>query len=61
MRCRVERVIEDVFTAVIMVCPPGCKSGCALRMETDKETWKKYAGSDEIDICIPADAVMPLK
>ena len=38
--CRVLRVVEDVFSTVVMLATPGGASGFSqLRIELDKEEW----------------------
>ena len=57
--CRVDRVIEDVFSTVIMLMPLGGSEH--IRMELDKELWNSFSNMKYIDIYIPPEAIMTLK
>ncbi len=59
LSCHVDRVIEDVFSTIIMLTPKGGTEH--IRMELQKETWRQYEGTEYMDIYIPPDAIMALK
>ena len=41
-RCTVERVIQDVFTTIVLLRPEGAADGAPLlRMELEREAWQK--------------------
>lgn len=44
-RCRVVRIIEDVFSMVVMVCPEGAApdgQDGQIRLELSKESWEEF-------------------
>ncbi len=59
LSCHIDRVIEDVFSIIIMLTPRGGTEH--IRMELQKEVWRQYCGAEYIDIYIPPDAIMILK
>ncbi|MDR0861160.1 MAG: ATP-binding cassette domain-containing protein [Oscillospiraceae bacterium] len=66
VRCTVERVIDDVFSAVVMLRTSGDASSemSRLRMELPKAEWDGFYSADsprEIDISIDAKDIMLLK
>jgi molybdate transport system ATP-binding protein len=60
--CVVGRVIEDMFSTVVMLNTPGGAKGFSqLRIETDKRDWDKLAGNRSFWAFLPPEALMPLK
>jgi molybdate transport system ATP-binding protein len=57
--CRVDRVIENVFSTIVMLRTPG---GGLLRAEWEKSAWAACgkACGEKLTVYIPASAVMPL-
>ena len=55
--CRVERVIENLFSTVVMLRTPGPE---LLRLELEKERWAALAGREELTLFIRPEDVMPL-
>lgn len=54
--CRIERVVEEVFSTVLMLQTPG---GGRLRMETDKQIGAELAKSGELSVGIdPKDLLL---
>ena len=57
--CRVMRVVEDVFSIVVMFLPEG---GCEqIRVEMQKETWKYWREKTVLYLKIPQESIMLLK
>ncbi|MFB0919525.1 MAG: ATP-binding cassette domain-containing protein, partial [Oscillospiraceae bacterium] len=58
--CGVERVIEDVFSEILMLRPEGSLSGAPLiRMETSKECWLSQTDKTSVTVCIsPQDILL---
>ena len=58
--CMVERVIDDVFSTIIMLRPTGSRPDAPLiRMETQKEHWSAQADKDFIIVSIaPKDILL---
>ena len=58
--CRVERVIEDVFSTVVLLSTPGGAEGCSLlRLETSKEAWAGLGGPSSLWLRIePRDLLL---
>ena len=62
VECTVERVIEDVFSVVVMLGTPGGKSGYAqLRLETGKDKLTSFTQSNKILIYMDPGDLMVLK
>lgn len=60
--CRVERVVEDVFSTVVMLSTPGGGEGNArLRWELDKDTWAALGGPEAITLSVSPCDIMLLK
>ena len=59
IECEVERLIEDVFSTIIMLRPTGAdEEGSLIRMETDKDKVHVCVG-DRISVYIePKDVLM---
>jgi molybdate transport system ATP-binding protein len=59
--CRVERVVDDVFSTIVMLKTPGGDTGYArLRMELSKEEWAKRRGTDTIRVTLRECDIMQL-
>ena len=59
IECHIERIIEDVFTMVIMLKTPG---NSLLRLEMDKEKWNnKMCVGDAIDVFAAPNDIILLK
>ena len=56
--CTVERVIDDVFSTVVLLKTPG---GGVLRLETEKAEWKKHEGEKKLCIFAAPHDIMVLK
>ena len=60
--CAVERVIEDVFSTIVLLRPEGASPGAPLlRMELDKDTWQAVPDKSRLTAAIPPEAIMLLK
>lgn len=58
LSCRVERVVEDVFSTVVMLSTPG--EGL-LRVELPKAEWAALGGADSLNVTLPPESLMLLK
>ena len=59
--CRVNRVVRDAFSTIIMAETPGGKEGYSLiRLETEPEKWAAMGDPKELTVCAPPDAILPL-
>lgn len=56
--CTVERVIDDVFSTVVLLKTPG---GGVLRLETEKAAWKKHEDAKKLCIFAAPRDIMVLK
>ena len=56
--CAVERVIDDVFSTVVLLKTPG---GGILRLETEKAAWKRHEGAKKLCIFAAPRDIMVLK
>lgn len=58
--CRVLRVIDNVFSAVVMLATPGGERGFSrLRVELDKDAWAPLAGRDALWLQVaPKDVLL---
>ncbi len=62
MLCRVERVIEDVFSTIVMLHTPGGSLGYSrLRMELDKKDWPAFRSRSELYVHINPEDIMLLQ
>lgn len=70
--CRIRKIIEDVFSMVVMLCPVDAPEGPAadrhenqIRLELPKESWKafrqKEGRQEEILLCVEPGDVMLLR
>ena len=55
--CRVSRVIDNVFSTVVMLSTPGPG---LLRLELDKDRWAALGEPRELTLYIAPEDVMPL-
>jgi len=55
--CRVSRVIDNVFSTVVMLETPG---GAPLRMELDKEAWAEKGNPETVTVAARPENVMLL-
>ena len=59
--CQVERVVENVFSTVVMLTTPGGSDGFSrLRIELEKERWTALAGRDPLWLELPAKDLLLL-
>lgn len=59
-RCRVEHVVENVFSMVVLVRPEQAGPDCPeIRLELEKDVWRQYAGSRTLEIGVaPANLLL---
>lgn len=56
IRCAVQRVVEDVFSVIVMLKPAGEE---LLRMELSKADWDNLSDQAQINVCVdPADVML---
>lgn len=59
--CKVERVVEDVFSTVIMLSTPGGREGYSLlRMELGKAEWAALGGPEQLALGLNTESLMLL-
>ncbi|MDO5142485.1 MAG: ATP-binding cassette domain-containing protein [Eubacteriales bacterium] len=59
--CRVERVVENVFSTVVILSTPGGRTGFSrLRIELDKADWAAWADRDPLWLALRPDDVLLL-
>ena len=58
LSCRVTRVVDDVFSTVVIAETPG---GASLRLELQKEDWEAWKDRKELLVFLPPEHLMPLK
>ena len=59
--CRVQKVIEDVFTTIIMVSTPGGgASQSRLRVELDHAQWDRWKNCETLFLFLPPERIMLL-
>ena len=57
--CRVERVVEDVFTTIVLLRPEGSLPGAPLlRMELPKDLW---TGADALSVAATPEHILLLQ
>ncbi len=62
LRCRVVRVIEDMFSMILMLIPENARANAPLlRMELSGEEYKTVAGAENIEICVSPDDILLLE
>ncbi len=60
--CRVQRVMEDVFSVIIMASTPGGEEGRQrLRLELDKKDWAAVPDKQTIYLRLPPERLMLLR
>ncbi len=60
--CAVERVVEDVFSTVVMLSTPGGREGFSLlRMELGKDEWAALGGPEQLALGLSAENLMLLR
>ena len=59
-RCRVMGETENPFSFTVMLSPVGSDCAVPIGWELDKSDWEKLR-SEEVDICIPKEALLLLK
>lgn len=60
--CTVERVVENVFSTVIMLATPAGSTGYSrLRMEMSKQAWSAYQGRTALTLGIPPEIILLLR
>ena len=61
MECGVIRVVEDVFSTVILMSSAGGDRGFSrLRLEMPKEDWAAVGGGERLWLELPPEALLPL-
>ena len=59
--CKVERVVENVFSTVVMLSTPGGSQGFSrLRIELEKDRWPQLADRDPLWLELPAKDLLLL-
>ena len=59
--CRVERVVEEVFSTVVMLSTPGGRQGFSqLRVEWPKAEWAALEQPEQLWLELPPEALLPL-
>lgn len=58
--CSVDRVVEDVFSTVIMLRPVGGTAASPLRAELGKEDWKQLCSHDKLYVSVEPQNVLLL-
>ncbi len=56
--CAVTRVVDDVFSTVVIAQTPG---GASLRLELQKAEWEAWKDREELLVFLPPEHLMPLK
>ncbi|MBO4288658.1 MAG: ATP-binding cassette domain-containing protein [Lachnospiraceae bacterium] len=60
--CRVDRVVNDTFSTIVMAETPGGKTGYSLiRLEVEPELWTAMGDPQEISIWIPPECLLLLR
>ena len=57
--CRVERVIDDAFSTIVMLSAP--EGTTPLRMELEKGAWTALGAPETLTVSLPAGRLMALK
>lgn len=61
IHCRVERVVEEVFSTVVLLATPGgAKGRSCLRLELSKAGWAALSAPEQLWLEIPQSALLPL-
>ncbi len=56
--CTVDRVIDNIFSTIVMCGTPG---GAQLRVELDKDAWAALGNPERVRLTVVPEDVMPLK
>ncbi len=56
--CTVDRVIDNVFSTIVMCGTPG---GAQLRVELEKAAWAALGNPEKVTLAVKASDVMPLR
>lgn len=59
VECKVDRVVEDVFSAIVMLAPVGGTT--PLRISGGKNLLEKYKAGETVYALLPPEGLMPLK
>jgi molybdate transport system ATP-binding protein len=60
--CAVTRVIQDVFSTIVLLRPDGAAEGAPpLRMELDKAAWHAVPDKSHVTVAIPPEEILLLK
>ncbi len=60
--CAVERVVEDVFSTIVLLRPKGgAPNGPPLRMEMEKSAWQAVPDKGEITVAVAPEDIMLLR
>ena len=60
--CAVERVIQDVFTTIVLLRPEGAADGAPLlRMELERDDWRRLNRPEGLWIAVQPRDVLLLK
>ena len=59
--CTVERVVEDVFSTIVLLRPEGAAPEAPLlRMELDKDVWQAVPDNSHLTVSVPPEAILLL-
>ncbi len=63
LRCRVQRVVDDVSCSVIMLTPPGGSGGAfaKIRLELPKSDWATLDSPGELLLYMEPERILPLR
>ena len=60
--CTVERVVEDVFSTIVLLRPEGAAPEAPLlRMELDKDAWQAVPDKSRLTVSVPPEAILLLE
>ena len=60
--CTVERVVENVFSTIVLLRPEGAAPEAPLlRMELDKEAWQAVPDKARLTVSVPPEAILLLE
>ena len=60
--CTVERVVEDVFSTIVLLRPEGAAPEAPLlRMELDRDVWQAVPDKGRLTVSIPPEAILLLE
>jgi molybdate transport system ATP-binding protein len=62
LSCAVTRVIQDVFSTIVLLRPDGASPDAPLlRMELDKAAWQAVPDKSRVTVSIPPEEILLLK